>query len=256
MRGLSAPHHVPAAVLVTLLAGAYAVARLPLAGPHGPGAALLLAVSLTCATALLLALTARLAAASVGDRALAACGAAAALLAWTIRHRGVQGPAFELGFDVALVVAAAAVGRLFVNQVLEAWWIVPLGLTGACADFISVFMPGAPTYEMVESGSPVLEYLLLVWPNFRAGPAPGFVGVSDFVIAAILYAHGARFSFDGWRTFRLLWAALVACLVLAGAWGLGLPAIPFLFVFYVGGHRKALYESFKARPVSPRAPGS
>lgn len=244
---MRAPHEVPAAAWVGAIAGAYLLCRWPALKAGGVVAS---ALAVTGASVLFLGLTARLSASFASKRALAVCGIAAALGAYAIRSRGGQ----ELAFDLALVTAAAAAGRLFVNEILEAWWIVPLGITGAVADLVSVFMPGAPTHEMVETGSPVLDYLLLVWPQFSHDPAAGFVGVSDYVIAAILYAHALRFAFDARYTFWLLTAGLVTCLILAGVAGLGLPAIPFLFGFYVAGHARALWATFRAGAAAGSLP--
>lgn len=244
---MSVPHRIPAPVSAALICAGFFACRLPLAPNTGVAGAFACVGALTIALALLLTLMARLATADVSDRQLSICLGLAATCAYLIRKRGAPGAGFELSFDLALVTAAAAMGRLFVNQVLEAWWIVPLGLTGACADLVSVFLPGGPTQQMIETGSPVLDYLLLVWPNFAPGTAPGFIGVSDFVIAAILYALAARFHLDAWRTLGLLLSALVVCLSLAGIAGIGLPAIPFLFLFFVVGHRRELMESFRTR---------
>lgn len=243
---MRAPHEVPAAHWCAAITAAYLLARLPALKAGGVLAA---ALSVVVASLLFLGLTARLSACFASKRALAATALAAALGAYAIRRHGGH----DLVFDLALVTAAAAGGRLFVNEILEAWWIVPLGVTGAFADLVSVFMPGAPTHEMIETGSPVLEYLLLVWPRFTA-EGHGFVGVSDYVIAAILYAHGLRFGFDPARSFRLLAGGLVACLLLAGLTGLGLPAIPFLFVAYVAGHAGPLMATFRGAGAAGSLP--
>lgn len=241
------PHQLPAAWTVLALMAAFALCRLPLLPTAGVAGALSSTLALAVAVTLLLALLARLCAVEARDRLLLACTASAAGLACVVRRCDVAAPVFELAFDAALITGAAALGRLFANQVQEAWWVAPLGVTGAAADLVSVFVPGAPTYEMVATGSPVLEYLLLVWPAFGPGAAQAFVGVSDFAIAAILYAHAVRFGLDAWRTFAQLGAALLLCLVLAGLAGVGLPAIPFLFAFFVAGHRRALLASYRAR---------
>lgn len=243
---MRAPHEIPAMQWCAAIAAGYFACRLPALKAGGVLAA---ALGVTVASVLFLGLTARLAACFASGRALAACGLAAALGSYVIRKHGGH----DLVFDLALVTAAAALGRLFVNEILEAWWIVPLGVTGALADLVSVFMPGAPTHEMVETGSPVLGYLLLVWPTFTA-ESRGFIGVSDYAIAAIAYAHGLRFGFDPKRSFLLLAGGLVACLLLAGVAGLGLPAIPFLFVAYVAGHAGPLMASFRAAGAAGSLP--
>ena len=241
------PHQMPVVVTLVMLVMADTFCRLPIAPTRGLAGAVASTAALTLAVTLLLALTARLAACSAGNRPLAACGIAAAVGAYVLRSTDLPWRSVELGFDVELVAAAAALGRLFANQVQEAWWMVPLGITGALADMVSVFVPGAPTNQMLATGSPVLEYLLLVWPAFHAAPAGGFCGVSDMAIAAILYALTVRFELPAWRSFWLLAAALMTCLVLAGIGGIGLPAIPFLFAFWGAGNAPPLLASWRAR---------
>ena len=246
-RPFDAPHSVPVPVLLALIGLADALCRLPIAPVHGIAGALATTAALALGVTLLLALTARLAACPAGNRPLVACGLAAAILAFLLRATELPWRSVELAFDVALVTAAAALGRLFANEVLQLWWIVPLGLTGAMADLVSVFVPGAPTNELLATGSPVLEYLLLVWPAFHPAPSYGFCGVSDIAIAAILYGLTVRYELPAFRSFALLAAALMMCLVLAGVAGAGLPAIPFLFFFWVAGNARPLVTSWRAR---------
>jgi hypothetical protein len=246
VRGVIAPHAVPAPAIAVALAGAFFLCHAPLGG-SGLGAALAGTASLSIAVLLLLALVARLAASPGRDGALLGCALVAAGLA-VIARRADGGPLTELSFDLALATAAAAAGRLFANQVQQAWWIVPLGLTAGVTDLLSVFVPGAPTQRMLATKSWVLDYLLLVWPALDGRAARPFLGVSDLVIAGILYGLTVRFGFPPWRSFAALAAGLLTSLVLAGLGGIGLPAIPFLFVFHVAAQRRELMESFRARP--------
>lgn len=152
----------------------------------------------------------------------------------------------DLIFDLAHVGVAASLGRLLANRVEHLWWLVPLGLTGALADLLSVFLPQGLTHKLLEEKSPALDYVLVVWPTFRVTGATPYMGVADLVFAAIFYGIGARFELPRARLLGSLWAGMAGAIAIVGLTGFALPVTPFMIVTVVAFHNRELWRSLKA----------
>ena len=133
--------------------------------------------------------------------------------------------------DLARILAAACVGVSLARYITSVGTVLIVVVVAIASDIFSVF--AGPTKALVREDSPLLDFLLLVFPTF--GSALGFgLGLSDFIFLA-LFAAAARF-------LNLRYAATligVCCAAfLAVTTGLllarPLPALPFIaFAFMV-----------------------
>jgi hypothetical protein len=128
------------------------------------------------------------------------------------------------------ILAAASLGISLARYVSSTGVVLLIAAVATVSDLFSVF--AGPTKTLVEEDSPVLDFLLLVFPTF--GSPLGFgLGVSDFVFLA-LFAAASRF-----LNLRYLATLLGLCLAtfLAVTAGLllerPLPALPFVALAFV-----------------------
>ena len=132
--------------------------------------------------------------------------------------------------DLGRILAAALVGVSLARYVTSVGTVLIIVVAAIAADVFSVF--AGPTEALVREGSPLLDFLLLVFPTF--GSSLGFaLGLSDFIFLALFTAAG--------RFLNLRYAAtlLVVCSAafLAVTAGLllerPLPALPFIAIAFV-----------------------
>lgn len=132
--------------------------------------------------------------------------------------------------DLGRVLAAALVGVSLARYVTSVGTVLIIVVAAIAADVFSVF--AGPTEALVREGSPLLDFLLLIFPTF--GSPLGFaLGFSDFIFLA-LFAAAARF-----LDLRYAATLLVVCSAafLAVTAGLllerPLPALPFIAIAFV-----------------------
>ncbi len=132
--------------------------------------------------------------------------------------------------DLARILAASCVGISLARYITSVGTVLIVVVAAIGADIFSVF--AGPTEALVRTESPLLDFLLLVFPTF--GSPLGFgLGLSDFIFLALFAATA--------RTLDLRYAAtlLAVCTAafLAVTAGLllvrPLPALPFIALAFV-----------------------
>ena len=132
--------------------------------------------------------------------------------------------------DLARILAAACVGISLARYVTSVGTVLIIVVAAIASDIFSVF--AGPTKALVREGSPLLDFLVLVFPTF--GSALGFgLGLSDFIFMAI-FAAAARF-LDLRYAATLLGVCGAAFLAVTAGLLLQrpLPALPFIALAFV-----------------------
>ena len=146
--------------------------------------------------------------------------------------------------DLARILAAACVGISLARYITSVGTVLIVVVAAIGADIFSVF--AGPTEALVRTDSPLLDFLLLVFPTF--GSPLGFgLGLSDFIFLAI-FAAAARF-------LELRYAATLlgvcAAAFLAVTVGLllarPLPTLPFIAIAFVVANADLILASFVRR---------
>ena len=146
--------------------------------------------------------------------------------------------------DLARILAASCVGVSLARYITSVGTILIVVVAAMAADIFSVF--AGPTEALVRTESPLLDFLLLVFPTF--GSPLGFgLGLSDFIFLA-LFAAAAR-TLDLRYAATLL--AVCAAAFLAVTAGLllarPLPALPFIAIAFVVGNADLIVASLVRR---------
>ncbi len=132
--------------------------------------------------------------------------------------------------DLARILAAACVGVSLARYVTSVGTVLIIVVAAIAADIFSVF--AGPTEALVREDSPLLDFLLLIFPTF--GSPLGFaLGLSDFIFMA-LFAAAAHF-LDLRYTATLLSVSSAAFLAATVGLLLGrpLPALPFIAIAFL-----------------------
>ena len=132
--------------------------------------------------------------------------------------------------DLARILAAACIGISLARYITSVGTVLIVVVAAIAADIFSVF--AGPTEALVRTESPLLDFLLLVFPTF--GSPLGFgLGLSDFIFLA-LFAAAAR-SLDLRYPATLLGVCAAAFLAVSAGLLLArpLPALPFIAIVFV-----------------------
>ena len=146
--------------------------------------------------------------------------------------------------DLARILAAACVGISLARYITSVGTVLIVVVAAIASDIFSVF--AGPTEALVRADSPLLDFLLLVFPTF--GSPLGFgLGLSDFIFLA-LFAAAARF-LDLRYTATLLSVCTAAFLAVTAGLLLArpLPALPFIAIAFVVGNADLILASFTRR---------
>jgi hypothetical protein len=142
--------------------------------------------------------------------------------------------------DLARILAAACVGISLARYITSVGTVLIVVVAAIAADIFSVF--AGPTEALVRTESPLLDFLVLVFPTF--GSPLGFgLGLSDFIFLA-LFAAAAR-SLDLRYAATLLAVCTAAFLAVTAGLLLArpLPALPFIAVAFVAGNADLILSS-------------
>lgn len=146
-------------------------------------------------------------------------------------------PSHVLG-SYGLILAGAALGGAVGARMHRAGHLLAVALVSAGVDLWSVTSPSGPTHAIVRN--PALVRLLTVSVALPSSTEPQpAIGVGDVIFVALYLAAAQRFSLPVGRTVALLGAAVMAAGALAMAAGTPVPALPFLGLAMVLGHRAA-----------------
>lgn len=137
---------------------------------------------------------------------------------------------------LALCSLAFALGRLLVNRVEKAWWLLALLAVAMVADLWSVLASSGLSRELVRSRSFLLDVVLLAWPLKAGGAVRAVIGVADFVFFALFVLSARKFAFPRRRTEAVLVLAMLGTIGVVGLLGLPLPVVPALALTFVVLH--------------------
>jgi hypothetical protein len=145
---------------------------------------------------------------------------------------------------LARILAAVCVGLSLARYITSVGTVLIVVVAAIASDIFSVF--AGPTEALVRANSPLLDFLLLVFPTF--GSPLGFgLGLSDFVFLA-LFAAAGRF-LDLRYAATLLGVCCAAFLAVAAGLLLerALPALPFIAVAFVLVNADLIFASLADR---------
>jgi hypothetical protein len=145
----------------------------------------------------------------------------------------------------ALLFTSASIAILLVRRVEKSWHIAVAGFVGLMADMWSVFSTSGLTRHLVEEAPEVLNYLLLGFP-FPGGTIRPMIGAADYVFLAIFVLHCHKFKLGTFVNLQILSFSLVLTVLMANIFGVGLPAIPLMALFFICTNRKRLWGDFVA----------
>jgi hypothetical protein len=146
--------------------------------------------------------------------------------------------------DLARILAAACVGVSLARYITSVGTVLIVVVAAIGADIFSVF--AGPTEALVRADSPLLDFLLLVFPTF--GSPLGFgLGLSDFVFLALFAAAGRfldlRYAATLLGVCAAAFLAVTAGLLLARP----LPALPFIAIGFVVVNADLIFASLTGR---------
>lgn len=146
--------------------------------------------------------------------------------------------------DLGRILAAACVGISLARYITSVGTVLIVVVAAIASDIFSVF--AGPTEALVRANSPLLDFLLLVFPTF--GSPLGFgLGLSDFVFLALFAAAGSfldlRYAATLLGVCAAAFLAVTAGLLLARP----LPALPFIAIAFVGVNADLILASIVGR---------
>jgi hypothetical protein len=146
--------------------------------------------------------------------------------------------------DLARILAAACVGISLARYITSVGTVLIVIVAAIAADIFSVF--AGPTEALVRTESPLLDFLLLVFPTF--GSPLGFaLGLSDFIFLA-LFAAVSRY-LDLRYAATLLAVCTAAFLAVTAGLLLQrpLPALPFIALAFALANADLILASLPRR---------
>lgn len=154
---------------------------------------------------------------------------------------------------VTLLIGTFTIGNWLAGEIEKVGHLIPVGILGALVDIWSVFQGpsksvGRQVVEHVQrqiaSGAwqppPVVEFLILSWPQPGAGFMTPLFGLGDLVFMAVFLAASRRFGISLMKTVLLMAAALAASFIAVFVFNAPIPALPFICGFFVLGNLRSL----------------
>lgn len=136
-----------------------------------------------------------------------------------------------------LLGLACAVGATLGREVVDPAHLWPLVVVAAAADLLSVLAPAGVTRAILDGTAPVsLSAVVLHLPIAPDAPPAPLLGVGDLLFTGFLGGAAARLELPPHRSVTGLAAGFATCLVGLLAWGVPLPALPFIGVAFAVAH--------------------
>jgi hypothetical protein len=146
--------------------------------------------------------------------------------------------------DLGRILAAACVGISLARYITSVGTVLIVVVAAIAADIFSVF--AGPTEALVRADSPLLDFLLLVFPTF--GSPLGFgLGLSDFIFIALFAAAGRFLGLRYTATLLVVCAAAFLAVTAGLLLARPLPALPFIAIAFVFGNADLIAASFARR---------
>jgi hypothetical protein len=132
--------------------------------------------------------------------------------------------------DLARILAAACVGISLARYITSVGTVLIVVVAAIASDIFSVF--AGPTEALVRANSPLLDFLLLIFPTF--GSPLGFgLGLSDFIFLALFAAAGHFLDLRYAATLLGVCAAAFLAVTAGLLLERPLPALPFIAIAFV-----------------------
>ena len=146
--------------------------------------------------------------------------------------------------DLARILAAACVGISLARYITSVGTVLIVVVAAIASDIFSVF--AGPTEALVRADSPLLDFLLLVFPTF--GSPLGFgLGLSDFVFLALFAAAGRFLDLRYAATLLGVCTAAFFAVTVGLLLARPLPALPFIAIAFVLVNADVILASFARR---------
>jgi hypothetical protein len=146
--------------------------------------------------------------------------------------------------DLARILAAACVGISLARYITSVGTVLIVVVAAIAADVFSVF--AGPTEALVRTDSPLLDFLLLIFPTF--GSPLGFgLGLSDFIFLALFAAAGRFLDLRYIATLLGVCAAAFLAVTAGLLLARPLPALPFIAIAFVVGNADLIVASLISR---------
>ena len=150
--------------------------------------------------------------------------------------------------DALRVTAAVSLALALARQVTSIGAALLVAVVASASDLFSVF--AGPTKALVQEDSPVLDFLLLIFPTF--GYPLGFaLGVADFIFLALFVALAGYLALKPLATLALGCAAILLAMLAGLLLGTALPALPFIALSFLTANAPTLCRSLFANRKLP-----
>lgn len=134
------------------------------------------------------------------------------------------------------LLLASGIGLWIGNGIDKISHLIPVALVAAIADIWSV-AAGATSAIVV---SPIMNYFFLRFPVFGSSSIPYLIGLTDYLFFGIFFQASVRYNLGVVKNTFLLALSFLVTVAFALFYGLGLPVLPFMGLFFVLGNLKLL----------------
>lgn len=134
------------------------------------------------------------------------------------------------------LLLASGIGLWIGNGIDKISHLIPVALVAAIADIWSV-AAGATSAIVV---SPIMNYFFLRFPVFGSSSIPYLIGLTDYLFFGIFFQASVRYNLGVIKNTFLLALSFLVTVAFALFYGLGLPVLPFMGLFFVLGNLKLL----------------
>lgn len=151
--------------------------------------------------------------------------------------------------SLAKILFAVCIGLWISMMLTSISQVLLISVLIIVVDFYSVFF--GPTKMMVESSSPLIDYLTISLPVF-AVEAVSRLGGSDIIFFSLFIGTTLIYGLRRSLTAIAMAASLVATLVVGVTLGYGVPALPLLSLSFLLANADLLYRRFLDEPDEMR----
>jgi hypothetical protein len=147
--------------------------------------------------------------------------------------------------SVAKILCATCIGLWIALMLTSISQVLLISVLIILVDIYSVFF--GPTKKMVESSSPLIEYLTISMPVFGVD-AISRLGASDIIFFSLFIATTLVYGLRRTLTAIAMTLSIVATMVIGVTLDYGVPALPLLSVAFLLANADLLYRRFLDEP--------
>jgi hypothetical protein len=157
--------------------------------------------------------------------------------------------ALMLGLDplesLAKTLCAVCIGLWIAQMLTSISQVLLISVLIVVVDIYSVFF--GPTKKMVESSSPLIDYLTISMPVFGVD-AVSRLGASDIIFFSLFIVTTLFYGLRRTLTAVAMTLSIVGTMVIGVTLGYGVPALPFLSISFLLANADLLYRRFLDEP--------